>query len=202
MNNTYFLEKIGMSSAYIDGKLLPITILKFHTSYVVKNLALDNSSLLCFGSIKPAKVTKSMLGFFEKNSVPASKYVRTISACSYVITENNSIDMSKFSNISYVNVRAKTAGKGTQGAMKRHGFGGLRASHGVSISHRSHGSTGACQDPGKVFKGKKMAGRMGNTYTTIKNIKVFKFNSDEMILAIIGSVPGKKGNLIEVSACR
>ena len=110
--------------------------------------------------------------------------------------EGNEFGLEIFKDIKFVDTRSKTIGKGFAGAMKRHNFGGLRATHGVSISHRSHGSTGQRQDPGKVFKGKKMAGHMGATKVTIQNLKVVDVDTENNLLVIKGSVPGKKNSTL------
>ena len=112
--------------------------------------------------------------------------------------EGNEFGLEIFKDIKFVDTKSKTIGKGFAGAMKRHNFGGLRATHGVSISHRSHGSTGQRQDPGKVFKGKKMAGHLGDEITTIKNLEVLLVDTDKKLILLKGSVPGKNKSVVRV----
>ena len=112
--------------------------------------------------------------------------------------EGNEFGLEIFQDVKFVDTRSKTIGKGFAGAMKRHNFGGLRASHGVSISHRSHGSTGQRQDPGKVFKGKKMAGHMGDKIRTMQNIEIIKTDLDNALLYLKGSIPGSKNSEVLV----
>ena len=146
-----------------------------------------------FGKIKNNKLTKSMKGYFAKKNTEPKKLLKEFKVNS---TENykegNEFGLEIFNDIKFVDVKSKTIGKGFAGAMKRHNFGGLRASHGVSISHRSHGSTGQRQDPGKVFKGKKMAGHMGDKIRTMQNIEIIKSDKDNNLLYLKGSIPGAK----------
>ena len=146
-----------------------------------------------FGKIKNNKLTKAMKGYFAKKNTAPKKLLKEFKVNS---TENykegNEFGLEIFNDIKFVDVKSKTIGKGFAGAMKRHNFGGLRASHGVSISHRSHGSTGQRQDPGKVFKGKKMAGHMGDKIRTMQNIEIIKSDKDNNLLYLKGSIPGAK----------
>ena len=146
-----------------------------------------------FGKVKNSKLTKAMKGYFAKKNTEPKKTLKEFRLESTEnFKEGNEIGLEIFENVKFVDVKSKTIGKGFAGAMKRHNFGGLRATHGVSISHRSHGSTGQRQDPGKVFKGKKMAGHMGDKIRTIQNIEVIKADKENNLLYLKGSIPGSK----------
>ena len=154
---------------------------------------------LGFGKIKNSKLTKAMKGFFAKKNTEAKKKLKEFRVTS---TENykegNEFGLEIFKDIKFVDTKSKTIGKGFAGAMKRHNFGGLRASHGVSVSHRSHGSTGQRQDPGKVFKGKKMAGHMGDKLRTMQNIEIIRADLENELLYLKGSIPGSKNSEVLV----
>ena len=154
---------------------------------------------LGFGNIKNSKITKAMKGYFlKKNTEPKKKLkeFRTIEIEKY--KPGNEFGLEIFNDVKFVDVRSKTIGKGFAGVMKRHNFSGLRASHGVSVSHRSHGSTGQRQDPGKVFKGKKMAGHMGDKLRTMQNIEIIKTDLENELLYLKGSIPGSKNSEVLV----
>ena len=191
-------KKIGMSREFFKtGQSVPVTVLKMETGRVINVINKENRGYsavqIGFGKIKNSKLTKAMKGYFAKKNTEPKK---TLKEFRLKNTENfkegNEIGLEIFENVKFVDVKSKTIGKGFAGAMKRHNFGGLRATHGVSISHRSHGSTGQRQDPGKVFKGKKMAGHMGNKIRTIQNIEVIKTDKENNLLYLKGSIPGSK----------
>ena len=191
-------KKIGMSREFFKtGQSVPVTVLKMETGRVINVINKENRGYsavqIGFGKIKNSKLTKAMKGYFAKKNTEPKK---TLKEFRLENTENfkegNEIGLEIFENVKFVDVKSKTIGKGFAGAMKRHNFGGLRATHGVSISHRSHGSTGQRQDPGKVFKGKKMAGHMGDKIRTIQNIEVIKTDKDNNLLYLKGSIPGSK----------
>ena len=191
-------KKIGMSREFFKtGQSVPVTVLKMETGRVINVVNKENRGYsavqIGFGKIKNSKLTKAMKGYFAKKNTEPKK---TLKEFRLENTENfkegNEIGLEIFENVKFVDVKSKTIGKGFAGAMKRHNFGGLRATHGVSISHRSHGSTGQRQDPGKVFKGKKMAGHMGNKIRTIQNIEVIKTDKENNLLYLKGSIPGSK----------
>ena len=179
------------------GQSVPVTVLKMETGRVINIINKENRGYsavqIGFGKIKNSKLTKAMKGYFTKKNTEPKK---TLKEFRLENTENfkegNEIGLEIFENVKFVDVKSKTIGKGFAGAMKRHNFGGLRATHGVSISHRSHGSTGQRQDPGKVFKGKKMAGHMGDKIRTIQNIEVIKTDKENNLLYLKGSIPGSK----------
>jgi len=191
-------KKIGMSREFFKtGQSVPVTVLKMETGRVINVINKENRGYsavqIGFGKIKNSKLTKAMKGYFAKKNTEPKK---TLKEFRLENTENfkegNEIGLEIFENVKFVDVKSKTIGKGFAGAMKRHNFGGLRATHGVSISHRSHGSTGQRQDPGKVFKGKKMAGHMGDKIRTIQNIEVIKTDKENNLLYLKGSIPGSK----------
>ncbi len=197
-------KKIGMTREfYKTGQSVPVTVVKMEKARVI-NVIEENSRgykavQLGFGKIKNSKLTKAMKGFYSKKNTEAKKKLkefRVVSTENY--KEGNEFGLEIFQDIKFVDVRSKTIGKGFAGSMKRHNFGGLRATHGVSVSHRSHGSTGQRQDPGKVFKGKKMAGHMGDKLRTIQNIEIIKSDLENDLLYLKGSIPGSKNSEILV----
>ena len=140
-----------------------------------------------------------MKGFFAKKNTEPKRNLREIRIENLdQFKEGNEFGIEIFENVKFVDVKSKTIGKGFAGAMKRHNFSGLRASHGVSVSHRSHGSTGQRQDPGKVFKNKKMAGHMGDKYRTVQNLEIIKKDLENQLLFIKGSIPGSKNSEVTV----
>jgi len=191
-------KKIGMSREfYKSGQSVPVTVLKMETGRIIQLIDQEKRGYKAiqvgFGKIKNSKLTKSMKGYFgKKNTEPKKvlKEFRVNDLNNY--KEGNELGLEIFKDIKFVDVKSKTIGKGFAGVMKRHNFSGLRATHGVSVSHRSHGSTGQRQDPGKVFKGKKMAGHMGDKLRTIQNIEIIKTDSENNLLYLKGSIPGTK----------
>ena len=196
--------KIGNSSFYDDfGKSLPVTILKIDECVVsgIKTIEKDGYSSLQLVSINGKKEIKKLKKpqqkIFADLKINPKKVIKEFRVDQDNILDiGSSLGVSHFKTDQFVDVTSISIGKCFAGAMKRHNFGGLRASHGVSISHRSHGSTGQNQDPGKVFKGKKMAGHMGATKVTIQNLKVIDVDTENSLLIIKGSVPGKKNSTI------
>ena len=197
-------KKLGMTQRFFEnGESLPVTILKIEKAKVVdvidENKRGYSAVLVGYGHVKNSKITKQMKGFFAKKSQEPKKLLKEFRATN---TENykpgTEINLEVLKDKKYVDVRAKTIGKGFAGSMKRHNFSGMRASHGVSISHRAHGSTGQCQDPGKVFKGKKMAGHLGDEVTTTKNLEVLLVDTVKKLILLKGSVPGKNKSVVRV----
>ena len=197
-------KKIGMTREfYKTGQSDPVTVLKVEKARVIQVIDEANRGYkavqLGYGKIKASKLTKAMKGFFAKKNTEAKKKLKEYRVSS---TENykegNEFGLEIFKDIKFVDTRSKTIGKGFAGAMKRHNFGGLRATHGVSVSHRSHGSTGQRQDPGKVFKGKKMAGHMGDKLRTMQNIEIIKTDLENELLYLKGSIPGSKNSEVFV----
>ena len=197
-------KKIGMSREfYKTGQSVPVTILKMERAKVIQLIKEEKMGYkavqLGFGKIKNSKLTKSMKSFFAKKNAEPKKILKEFRVENLEnYKEGNEFGLEIFDDIKFVDVKSKTIGKGFAGVMKRHNFSGLRATHGVSISHRSHGSTGQRQDPGKVFKGKKMAGHMGNKLRTIQNIEIIKTDLDNNLLYLKGSIPGSKNSEVLV----
>tara|TARA_B100000902_G_scaffold345869_1_gene352207 strand:+ start:379 stop:1089 length:711 start_codon:yes stop_codon:yes gene_type:complete len=197
-------KKIGMTREfYKTGQLVPVTVLKMEKARVINVIDLDKRGYkavqLGYGKIKNSKLTKAMKGYFtKKNTEPKNKLKEFRVDNTETYKEGNEFGLEIFKDIKFVDTKSKTIGKGFAGAMKRHNFGGLRATHGVSVSHRSHGSTGQRQDPGKVFKGKKMAGHMGDKLRTMQNIEIIKTDLENELLYLKGSIPGSKNSEILV----
>ena len=197
-------KKIGMTREfYKSGQLVPVTVIKMEKARVIEVINEEKRGYkaiqLGYGKIKNSKLTKSMKGFFAKKNTEAKKRLKEFRVLdTQNFKEGNEFGIEIFKDTKFVDTRSKTIGKGFAGAMKRHNFGGLRASHGVSISHRSHGSTGQRQDPGKVFKGKKMAGHMGDKLRTMQNIEVIKTDIENDLLYLKGSIPGSKNSEVIV----
>ncbi len=197
-------KKIGMTREfYKSGQSVPVTAVKIDKGRIIQLISKDqrgyNAVQVGFGKIKNSKLSKQMKGFFSKKNTEPKKVLkefRVSNLDSY--KEGNELGIEIFKDAKFVDVRSKTIGKGFAGAMKRHNFGGLRASHGVSISHRAHGSTGQNQDPGKVFKGKKMAGHMGSKMRTKQNIEIIKTDLENDIIYLKGSIPGSKNTEVLV----
>ena len=199
-------KKIGMTREfYKSGQSVPVTVIKMEKARVIQVIDKEKRGYkavqLGFGKIKNSKLTKSMKGFFAKRNTEAKKKLKEFRVSNVEnYKEGNEFGLEIFKDVKFVDTRSKTIGKGFAGAMKRHNFGGLRATHGVSISHRSHGSTGQRQDPGKVFKGKKMAGHMGDKLRTMQNIEIIKTDLENELLYLKGSIPGSKNSEILVKS--
>ena len=197
-------KKIGMTREfYKTGQLVPVTVLKIEKARVIQIIDKEKRGYsaiqLGYGKIKNSKLTKAMKGFFAKKNTEAKKKLKEFRVSNIEnYKEGNEFGLEIFKDIKFVDTKSKTIGKGFAGAMKRHNFGGLRATHGVSVSHRSHGSTGQRQDPGKVFKGKKMAGHMGDRLRTMQNIEIIRADLDNELLYLKGSIPGSKNSEILV----
>ena len=197
-------KKIGMTREfYKSGQLVPVTVLKVEKARVIQVIEEEKRGYkavqLGYGKIKNSKLTKAMKGVFAKKNTEAKKKLKEFRVNdTSAYKEGNEFGLEIFKDIKFVDTRSKTIGKGFAGAMKRHNFGGLRASHGVSISHRAHGSTGHSQDPGKVFKGKKMAGHMGDKLRTMQNIEIIKTDLENDIMYLKGSIPGSKNTEVLV----
>ena len=197
-------KKVGMTRLFMeDGKQIPVTVLQLEKLQVVvkKTTESDGYSAvqLGAGTAKAKRTTAPMRGHFAKANVePKRKLVEFRVDAENLIEVGEEIIADHYFEGQFVDVSGTSIGKGFQGAMKRHNFGGLRATHGVSISHRSHGSTGQCQDPGRVFKGKKMAGHMGAARVTTQNLQVVRTDTDRGLIMIKGAVPGSKGGWVTV----
>ena len=198
-------KKMGMTREFLKtGQSIPVTVIKMEKGRVIQlineNKRGYNAVQVGYGKIKNSKLNKSMKGFFAKKNTEPKKILKEFRVKNLEnYKEGNELGLEIFNEIKFVDVKSRTIGKGFAGAMKRHNFSGLRASHGVSVSHRSHGSTGQRQDPGKVFKGKKMAGHMGDKIRTIQNIEIIKSDLENSLLYLKGSIPGSKNSEVTVS---
>ncbi len=197
-------KKVGMTRLFMeDGKQIPVTVLQLDKLQVVAKKTSDSDGYsavqLGAGTAKAKRTSAPMRGVFAKANVePKRKLVEFRVDAENLIEVGEEIIADHYFEGQYVDVTGTSIGKGFQGAMKRWNFGGLRATHGVSISHRSHGSTGQCQDPGRVFKGKKMAGHMGAAKVTTQNLQVVRTDTDRGLIMIKGAVPGSKGGWVTV----
>ena len=195
-------RKLGMSRIFSeDGAHVPVTVLRIEDVEVLSVKSVDkdgyNAVQLGFSNKKPKNISKPLRGVFAKaKAEPKEKVVEFRVSEDAILNVGDKLGVNHFVAGQKVDVVGLSQGKGFAGAMKRHNFGGMQASHGVSISHRSHGSTGQNQDPGRVFKGKKMAGRMGNKKVTKQNLKVIDVDIENNLLMVKGSVPGKKNSII------
>ena len=195
-------KKIGMSREFFDsGISVPVTILSVEKGRILDVITKEkrgyNAIRVGFGKIKNSKLTKQMKGVFAKKATEPKKILKEFRVENISeFKEGNEIGLELFKDQKYVDITARTIGKGFAGVMKRYNFSGLRASHGVSVSHRSGGSTGQNQDPGKVFKGKKMPGQMGNRIRTIQNIEIIKSDLENNLIFVKGSVPGSKNSFV------
>ena len=191
-------KKIGMTREfYKTGQSVPVTVIKMEKGRIIELIEEDKRGYKAvqvgFGKIKSSKLSKAMKGYFAKKNTEPKKTLKEFRVKKLEdYKEGNELGLELFKDVKFVDVKSTTIGKGFAGAMKRHNFSGLRASHGVSISHRAHGSTGQNQDPGKVFKNKKMAGHMGNKSRTIQNIEIIKSDNENNLLYLKGSIPGSK----------
>ena len=195
-------KKVGMTRVFGEGgRHIPVTVIKVEDCQVVAQRTEEKDGYtaiqLGVGSAKAKNTSKAMRGHFAKAKVePKRKLTEFRVSDEGMVPIGAEIVTSHFINGQKVDLTGTSKGKGFAGAMKRHNFGGMRASHGVSISHRAHGSTGQCQDPGKVFKGKKMAGHMGDEQVTIQNLEVVASDDEQGLLLIKGAVPGAKENWV------
>ena len=205
MRSGVIARKIGMTRVFNDtGEHVPVTVLKLDNVQVVAQKTLERDGYTALqlgaGTAKVKRVSKAMRGHYGKASVlPKRKLAEFRVSDDAMVDVGSTFGPSHFVTGQKVDAVGISQGKGFAGAMKRHNFGGLRASHGVSISHRSHGSTGQCQDPGKVFKGKKMAGHMGAVRVTTQNLEVVSTDEKNGLILIHGSVPGSKNGWVLLS---
>ena len=194
--------KIGMTREFMEsGQSVPVTVIKVEKGRVIDVITKEKRGYsavkIGFFKLKNSKLTKQMKGYFAKKNTEPKKLLKEFRIDNNdQYKEGNELGLEIFKDKKFLDVRSKTIGKGFAGVMKRWNFGGLRASHGVSVSHRSHGSTGQRQDPGKVFKGKKMAGHMGAKFRTILNLEVIKSDLENSLIYIKGSIPGSKNTLV------
>lgn len=204
MRSGLLAQKVGMMRIFTDaGEHVPVTVLKVDQCQVVAHRTQDANGYTALqlgsGSRKVKNVTRAQRGHFAKAQVePKAKLVEFRVSPENVIEVGAELTADHFVPGQFVDVTGTTIGKGFSGAMKRWNFGGLRATHGVSISHRSHGSTGNRQDPGKTFKGKKMAGHYGAERVTTQNLEVVRTDADRGLILVRGAVPGAKGGWVMI----
>ena len=204
MRSGVIAKKVGMTRLFMeDGKQITVTVLQLDALQVVDKRTEERDGYtavqLGAGTAKAKRTSQAMRGHFSKASVePKRKVAEFRVTADNLIAIGEEISAEHYVTGQKVDVAGTSIGKGFAGAMKRHNFGGLRASHGVSISHRSHGSTGQCQDPGKVFKGKKMAGHMGAVRVTTQNLEVVKTDAGRGLIMVKGAVHGSKGGWVTI----
>jgi large subunit ribosomal protein L3 len=204
MRSGVIAKKLGMTRLFLeDGRQVPVTVLQMDNVQVVAQRTADRDGYsavqLGAGAAKAKRVSAPMRGHFAAAKVePKRKLAEFRVSPENLIGVGEEITADHYFAGQFVDVAGTSVGKGFAGAMKRHNFGGLRASHGVSVSHRSHGSTGQCQDPGKVFKGKKMAGHMGSVRVTTQNLQVVRTDAERGLIMIKGAVPGSKGGWVTI----
>ena len=204
MRSGVIAKKLGMTRLFLEnGTQVPVTVLQLDNLQVVAQRTADKDGYtavqLGAGSAKAKNTTAAQRGHFAKaNVAPKRKIAEFRVSSENLIDVGAEITADHYLAGQFVDIAGTSIGKGFAGAMKRHNFGGLRASHGVSVSHRSHGSTGQCQDPGKVFKGKKMAGHMGAVRVTTQNLQVVRTDADRGLILVKGAVPGSKGGWVTV----
>ena len=204
MRTGLLARKIGMTRIFgSDGSHVPVTVLQIDENEIVATRSVETDGYTAgqvgAGKAKPKNVTKPLRGHFAKAKVEPKRVLREFRvADDAVVAPGTKLSAAHFVAGQRIDVAGTSLGKGFAGAMKRHNFGGTRATHGVSISHRAHGSTGQCQDPGKVFKGKKMAGHMGARRVTTHNLEVAGVDAERGLLLVKGAVPGAKGGVVLV----
>ena len=204
MRSGLVAQKLGMTRVFTDGgEHVPVTVLKVDACQVVDVRTADKNGYFAVqvgsGAAKAKNVSKPMRGHYAKAKVePKRRLVEFRVSEDAMLNIGDEITVDHFVPGQAVDVAGTSIGKGFAGAMKRHNFGGLEASHGVSISHRSHGSTGNSQDPGKVFKGKKMAGHMGDERVTVQNLSIVRTDVEQGLILVSGAVPGHKGGWVEI----
>jgi large subunit ribosomal protein L3 len=204
MRSGVIAQKLGMTRVFTDGgEHVPVTVLKLDNCQVVAHRTTDKEGYVALqlgvGTRKAKNVQKSMRGHFAKSKVePKRKLAEFRVSQDSMIPVGAELTADHFVVGQYVDVTGTSVGKGFAGAMKRWNFGGLRATHGVSVSHRSHGSTGQRQDPGKVFKGKKMAGHLGDERVSVQNLQIVRVDAERGLLFVRGAVPGAEGGWVEV----
>lgn len=196
-------KKIGMTQIFEDGKFIPVTVVEAGPNFVLQKKTVENDGYtalqLGFDEKKEKNTTKPVMGIFKKAGVNPQRFVKELRVDSVEGYElGQEIKVNVLAGVEFVDITGTSKGKGTSGVMKRHGFGGNRASHGVSRNHRLGGSIGMSTWPGKVLKGKRMAGQYGNETVTVQNLKVVKVDAENNLLLIKGAVPGSKNSYIVV----
>lgn len=202
MRSGLIVEKLGSSSLFTEkGSRIQVTLLKMDDCEILANRTVENNGyeavVLAYGKVRPNKVSKPLKQVFANAKIEVKKLIKE-----FRVSPENMIEVGANLNVDHfqvgqhIDATSTSKGKGFAGVMKRHNFRGLEATHGVSITHRSHGSTGGRQDPGRVFKGKKMAGHLGDVKVTVQNLEVVGVRPEERLLIVKGSVPGCKGSYV------
>ena len=204
MRSGLIARKLGMSRLFNEeGRHVPVTVLQVDSCTVVANRTPEQHGYhavqLGAGAVKVKNVSKAMRGYYGQAKVePKRMLVEFRVDADAVLEAGTEMTVEHFAAGQWIDVTGRSIGKGFAGAMKRHNFSGLRATHGVSVSHRSHGSTGHRQDPGRVFKGKKMAGHMGDRRVTVQNLQIARIDVERGLILVRGAVPGAKGGWVLV----
>ncbi len=195
--------KLGMTQVWDNGKVVPVTVVQAGPCVVTQVRTADKDGYsavqLAYGAVDPRKVNKPKSGHYAKAGVAPRRHIvelRTVDASEYTLGAEVTVDAFEAGQV--IDVTGRTKGKGFAGVVKRHGFGGLRASHGVERKHRSPGSIGACATPGRVFKGVRMAGRMGSVRYTVQNLTIQAIDPEQNLILVKGAIPGPKGALVLV----
>lgn len=198
-------KKIGMTQIFEDGKMIPVTVIEAGPNFVVQKKTTEkdgyNAIQVGFEEKREKNTTKPLMGIFNKAGVKPLRFVKEFNVDSVEGYElGQEIKVDTFEGVEFLDVTGTSKGKGTAGVMKRHNFGGNRASHGVSRNHRLGGSIGNSSTPGEVYKGRKMAGRLGNDKVTVQNIRLVKVDTENNLLLVKGAVPGAKNGLLTIKA--
>lgn len=198
-------KKIGMTQIFEDGKVIPVTVIEAGPNFVLQTKTTEKDGYVAiqvgFDEKREKNTTKPLMGIFNKAGVKPQRFVKELrveSAEGYTLGQEIKVDI--LSNVEFVDITGTSKGKGTAGVMKRHNFGGNRATHGVSRNHRLGGSIGNSSTPGEVYKGRKMAGRLGNEKVTVQNLKVVRVDLENNLLLVKGAVPGAKNGYLTIKA--
>lgn len=198
-------KKIGMTQIFEDGKTVPVTVIEAGPNFVLQTKTTENDGYVAiqvgFDEKREKNTTKPLMGIFNKVGVKPQRFVKELrveSVDAYALGQEIKVDI--LADVEFVDITGTSKGKGTAGVMKRHNFHGNRATHGVSRNHRLGGSIGNSSTPGEVYKGRKMAGRLGNDKVTVQNLKVVRVDAENNLLLVKGAVPGAKNGYLTIKA--
>lgn len=198
-------KKIGMTQIFEDGKIVPVTVIEAGPNFVLQTKTTENDGYVAiqvgFDEKREKNTTKPLMGIFNKAGVKPQRFVKELrveSVDAYALGQEIKVDI--LADVEFVDITGTSKGKGTAGVMKRHNFHGNRATHGVSRNHRLGGSIGNSSTPGEVYKGRKMAGRLGNDKVTVQNLKVVRVDVENNLLLVKGAVPGAKNGYLTIKA--
>lgn len=198
-------KKIGMTQIFEDGKIVPVTVIEAGPNFVLQTKTTENDGYVAiqvgFDEKREKNTTKPLMGIFNKAGVKPQRFVRELrvdSVDAYALGQEIKVDI--LAGVEFVDITGTSKGKGTAGVMKRHNFHGNRATHGVSRNHRLGGSIGNSSTPGEVYKGRKMAGRLGNDKVTVQNLRVVRVDAENNLLLVKGAVPGAKNGYLTIKA--